>query len=189
MSRAIQLEPRNPLYRNNFAAVLVDQGRVGEAFEQLRSVHGAAGAYYNVGYLLNKKGQTQEALQYFALALQADPSLAPARRVVRLSATTDRSGTLAEARGCGRDGRQPRGRCAGGAALVTQEPLRVSQASAPMPPDTPLPQRLPPTNARQTAAVMDGSDSPGTSHSCDHNVAPLPLVSPAAGDDGTSVRH
>ena len=76
---AVQLAPKNPLYRNNLATVLVDQGRLPEAFEQLKSVNSEAVAYYNLGYLLNRRGQTQAAMQHFTLALQADPSMARAQ--------------------------------------------------------------------------------------------------------------
>ncbi len=80
MNRAIQLDPKNPLYRNNIAGVLVDQNRVREALAQLREAHAEAAAYYNLGYLLNKKGQTQAAMQQFRSALKADPSLESAQR-------------------------------------------------------------------------------------------------------------
>ena len=68
LPRAVELAPKNPRYRNNIAAVLVDQGRLREAFTHLQEVHGEAAAYYNMGYLLNKKGQTQAAMQHFVLA-------------------------------------------------------------------------------------------------------------------------
>jgi tetratricopeptide (TPR) repeat protein len=80
MTRAVQLDPKNARYRNNIATVLVDQGKLREAFGHLQQVHGEAAAYYNMGYLLNKKGQTQAAIQHFSLALRADPSMAPAQR-------------------------------------------------------------------------------------------------------------
>ena len=76
----MELAPKNPLYRNNIATVLVDQGRLREAFAHLKQAHGEAAAYYNMGYLLNKKGQTQAAMQHFALALKADPSMVAAQR-------------------------------------------------------------------------------------------------------------
>lgn len=79
MHRAVQLQPRNPLYRNNIAAVLVDLGRPDDALGHLRAVHGDAVAYYNLGYLLNKKGDTGQAIRLFTLALKADPTLTPAR--------------------------------------------------------------------------------------------------------------
>ena len=80
MSLAIQIAPKNPLYRNNIATVLVDQCRFREALAHLREVHSEAAAYYNLGYLLNKKGQTHAAMQNFALALRADPSMVAAQR-------------------------------------------------------------------------------------------------------------
>jgi tetratricopeptide (TPR) repeat protein len=89
MTVAVQLAPKNPLYRNNIATVLVDQCRFREAYSHLRSVFSEASAYYNMGYLLNKKGQTQAAMQNFALALRADPSMAPAQRwIEHLQKTT-----------------------------------------------------------------------------------------------------
>ncbi len=80
LGQAVQLDPRNPLYRNNLATVLVDQNRLPEAFANLREVHGDAAAYYNMGYLLNKKGQTEEAEHNFAQALMIDPKMAPAQK-------------------------------------------------------------------------------------------------------------
>jgi len=79
MERAVSLQPKNKLYRNNIAAVLVDAGRTHDAFMHLRAAHGDAAAHYNLGYLLNTKGQRQEAVQHFAVALQLDPSLSQAR--------------------------------------------------------------------------------------------------------------
>jgi Flp pilus assembly protein TadD len=80
LGQAVQLDPRNPLYRNNLATVLVDQNRLPEALANLREVHGEAGAYYNIGYLLNKKGQTEAAEHNFAQALRIDPNMAPAQK-------------------------------------------------------------------------------------------------------------
>jgi Tfp pilus assembly protein PilF len=82
LNRAVQMTPRNVRYRNNLATVLVDRGNVREAFDHLRQVHGEAAAYYNLGYLLNKKGQTQAAVQHFSLALRADPSMVAAKHWV-----------------------------------------------------------------------------------------------------------
>jgi Tfp pilus assembly protein PilF len=79
LNAAIQIDPKNPLYHNNLAIVLVEQGRLPEAFEQLKGVYSEAVAYYNLGYLLNRRGQTQAAMQHFSLALQADPSMTRAQ--------------------------------------------------------------------------------------------------------------
>jgi Tfp pilus assembly protein PilF len=80
MARAVQLAPKNARYRNNMATVLVDQGKIAAADSQLRQVYDEAPAYYNLGYMLNKKGQTRAAMQHFAMAVQTDPSMAAAQR-------------------------------------------------------------------------------------------------------------
>jgi Tfp pilus assembly protein PilF len=77
---AVRLSPGEPKYRNNMASLLVEMGRPQEAFNQLRAVHNEAVAHYNLGYLLQKKGQAGMAAQQFALALQVDPSLAEAQQ-------------------------------------------------------------------------------------------------------------
>jgi len=80
MARAIQLQPKNPKYRNNIAQLLVTMGRTTEAFAHLSAVHRPAVAHYNLGYLLERQGQSQAAAQQFAIALQTDSSLVAARR-------------------------------------------------------------------------------------------------------------
>ncbi len=80
VARAVQLRPNEALYRNNLATLLVDMGRLPEAFAHLRAVHSSAAAYYNLGYLLAKKGDQQAAAQHFRMALQLDPSLVQARQ-------------------------------------------------------------------------------------------------------------
>lgn len=79
LRRAVELEPRQKLYRNNLAAVLVESGDNEAAFEHLLAAHGEAAAYYNLGYLVQKKGQTDLARKLFAKAVQKDPSLDEAR--------------------------------------------------------------------------------------------------------------
>lgn len=79
LRRAVQLQPANPLYRNNLATVLVQMGEPDEALKHLRAAQSEAVAQYNVGYLLNKQGQSVAAAQHFAFALQRDPSLEAAR--------------------------------------------------------------------------------------------------------------
>jgi len=78
LSRAVELQPDRALYRNNIATVLVVQGRINEAIAHLTDAHGAAIAHYNVGFLLNKRGQHRQALEQFKLALQSDPSMTAA---------------------------------------------------------------------------------------------------------------
>jgi tetratricopeptide (TPR) repeat protein len=93
LKQAVQLEPQRKLYRNNLARVLVDMGHVDEALVHLTAAHGAAIAHYNVGYLLNQKGDRQGALIQFHQALHKDPSLAAAQDWInRLSAADPRAG-------------------------------------------------------------------------------------------------
>jgi tetratricopeptide (TPR) repeat protein len=162
LGRAVQLDAKNPLYRNNIAAVLVDQGRVNEAFAHLRAAHGDAAAYYNLGYLLNKKGQPQAALQHFRLALQADPSMDAARRWVL---------HLQQAQAQARLASNP---IAAGVRVITP-PLQRNELARP---EESTPQRLPPAlpHASDDAVlpgVAYGASAPAT--------APLPpsLTSPS----------
>jgi tetratricopeptide (TPR) repeat protein len=157
MSRAIQLEPKNPLYRNNIATVLVDRGNPREAFVHLREVHGDAAAHYNTGYLLTKKGQTQAAIQQFTLALRTDPSMVAAQRWVDyLQRST------AEAR------------------LPPPMTAAVKIISPPpaMPPDAAALQRLPPTTLRDSAS--NGSTLPGISF--DPSATPTAPMPPGPAD-------
>ena len=55
LCRAVCLKPRKALYRNNLAAVLIDQGRYDWAFRQLLAVHGSAIGHYNLQYMLSLK--------------------------------------------------------------------------------------------------------------------------------------
>jgi tetratricopeptide (TPR) repeat protein len=79
LGRAVLLQPKNVLYRNNIATVLVEMNRMQDAYSHLRVVHAEPACYYNLGFLLNKKGKTQEAAQHFAIAWQLDPSLTQAK--------------------------------------------------------------------------------------------------------------
>lgn len=79
LGRAVELQPKAALYRNNLAMVLVDLGQIDNAFTHLAAVHSPAVAHYNLGYLLNQKGQTALAVQHFSFALQMEPSLTQAQ--------------------------------------------------------------------------------------------------------------
>jgi hypothetical protein len=126
-----------------------------------------------VGFLLNEKGQPRIALQYFALALQADPALTPARRMFDALQQQLGRGRAAQSVDAGVTVGVPAAAAAEEPPMVTQEPLRVSQAAAPMPPNSLLTQRLPPTNAFGVAASA-ASDPPGRSPSDGRDIAPLP---------------
>ncbi|MHB1037287.1 MAG: tetratricopeptide repeat protein [Pirellulales bacterium] len=83
LSRAVELQPEKKLYRNNIATVLVKTGRLEEAFSHLKLVHGEAIAYYNMGFLLDGKGDRQQAAYHYAKALEKDPSFTAAAEGLR----------------------------------------------------------------------------------------------------------
>ena len=72
MEKAIQLRPREPRYRTNLAALLVASGRNNEAFDQLRTVYDEPIAHYDLGFLLNRQGAKQAAVQQFAIAQRSN---------------------------------------------------------------------------------------------------------------------
>ena len=87
LNEAIRLGPDNARYRNNIATVYVDAGRADEALKHLMVVHLPAGAHYNLGYMLQRRGDVNAACEQFQLALQSDPSLVHARTMLaRLTA-------------------------------------------------------------------------------------------------------
>ncbi|MBA4019100.1 MAG: hypothetical protein C0483_18185 [Pirellula sp.] len=84
LQRAVALDGEKALYRNNLATVLVEVGRSDEAYRTLVKIHGEGIAHYNVGYLLNKRGEKQRALEQFRLAAKVDPNLAPAKQWIEM---------------------------------------------------------------------------------------------------------
>lgn len=78
--RAVQLQPKRQLYRNNLAVVLVQSDALDAAMGHLLAVYTEAEACYKLGYLLQKKGDTELALEYFGRALQLNPGMIQARR-------------------------------------------------------------------------------------------------------------
>ena len=161
LRRAIALEPKNPRYRNNIAMVLVDQGKPQEALTHLSEVYSVPVAHYNVGYLLNKKGQTQAAIQQFGQALRADPSLVAARRWMEYLQKTTMQARL------------PDHPAASGLKMTTG-PSKPADA-APLPPHKAPPHRLPPTIPDRSES--DASSLPGISYGPSAMpIAPLPPV-------------
>lgn len=79
LEQAIQLEPQKWLYRNNLAMVLVETDQVDAAISHLAAVQDEAVAHYNVGYILQKKGNSRAAAEHFAKALEKNSKLVEAR--------------------------------------------------------------------------------------------------------------
>ena len=79
LHKAVELEAGKPNYRNNLATVLVEAGRYDEALRQLQAVHSPGAAHYNLAFLLNHRGQADQARRHLQMALQLDPALTPAQ--------------------------------------------------------------------------------------------------------------
>lgn len=82
VTAAVELRPDSKRYRNNKATLLVELNRLNEAVQTLTEVHGRPIASYNVGYMLHKRGRTDEARTFLAQAVALDPSLAPAQKLL-----------------------------------------------------------------------------------------------------------
>jgi tetratricopeptide (TPR) repeat protein len=81
LSRAVELQPNRALHRNNIATVLAELGRTDEALSHLKVVHKLPVAHYNLGTLLHRRGQTQQAAAQYAQAAALDPSFTAARQL------------------------------------------------------------------------------------------------------------
>jgi 4-hydroxybenzoate polyprenyltransferase/Tfp pilus assembly protein PilF len=85
-SEAIEIDPAEPVYWNNLGAAYRDLGRFDEALaaldEATRLAPRMLDPYYNRGSLLLQAGRTNEARRQFLLALEIDPSFAPAREAL-----------------------------------------------------------------------------------------------------------
>lgn len=97
-ARAIEIEPRNPLYASNLARILVAKGEPQGAMAALEQVYDPAIANYNLGVLLNKNGQSEAALARFHRAAELNPNLSQARTMVARLQSQARGGTPRQAR-------------------------------------------------------------------------------------------
>lgn len=158
LKRATVLDPKKWLYRNNIAMVLVEMGQVDAAVSHLTAVQEPAVAYYNVGYILQKKGDRAGAAGMFAKALGEKPSLAEARIwLERLSRPEAPTGGPAPR--LARDSRAS----VRGPAAETPSPLAPASPVAPVP-----------SGSRQSDFPRNPPAAPSASR-----VAPLPPVSAA----------
>ncbi len=91
LAQAIRLQPKVVKYRNNLATLLVEKGRYKEAFMHLQVVHGEAVAYYNLGFLLEKKGEINKAALHYSVAARKNPALVESgQALARLQSTARR---------------------------------------------------------------------------------------------------
>lgn len=158
LTRAVELQGDRKLYRNNLAAVLVDQGRFDEAYVHLKDAHGDAIAHYNLGYMLSRKGDNSEALRHFQLASAADPTLEPAQQWIAKLASPHGEEAVEVAH---RPQRTP--------PITTQPPASAEQPASSVQPATSLPDSVFKASADLPAAPEPQAQS---------TVSPQPEVPP-----------
>lgn len=79
LHRAVRIAPDKALYRNNIATVLMEMGEQHEAMTHLMAAHKPAAAFYNMGHLLEKGGQSEAAAGHYAEAARLDPRMTNAQ--------------------------------------------------------------------------------------------------------------
>ncbi len=91
LQQAVRLEPTSKRYRNNLATVLVEAGRINEAYDHMARVHGPAAAHFNLGYLLYERNDRTRAEEHFSKALELDPSLKQASQMLEQIGANERA--------------------------------------------------------------------------------------------------
>lgn len=178
--RAVQLQPKRPLYRNNLAVVLVQSDAVEPAMAQLLSVYTEPEACYKLGYLLQKKGDRELALEYFGRAVQLNPGMVEARQWYdHLRRQLAREAPFGQALAGGRDSLP--------APPADSQMLRTAQRPSPPPADVALPPSGgQPSAEAQTvgsgAGFLDASHSaaPPTGGASVRQLPPMPKRLPPA---------
>jgi tetratricopeptide (TPR) repeat protein len=127
LQTAIELQPHRKLYRDNLAAVLVDQGKPTDALVQLSAAHGEAVGNYNLGYLLAQKKNKSAALYHFRKAAEKDPSLTAANEWVAQLSGGAGAGGPPSTPGPPAIQRPP--------VIVAQRPVNPPVTAAPLAPD------------------------------------------------------
>jgi tetratricopeptide (TPR) repeat protein len=82
LEAAVRAMPNSQLYRNNLAALLVESNRPDDAVTILSETYGPAVAHYNVGYLLQQRGNEVLAFDHFSRSLNYDANMYQARAML-----------------------------------------------------------------------------------------------------------
>jgi 4-hydroxybenzoate polyprenyltransferase/tetratricopeptide (TPR) repeat protein len=86
LKAAVRLEPRNPAYWNNLGNAYRSKGLLADAMNALAEATRLAprmlDPYYNRGEIFRVMGREEEARRQYLLALEIDPSFAPAREAL-----------------------------------------------------------------------------------------------------------
>jgi Flp pilus assembly protein TadD len=79
LEEAVDVEPSNPSFRYDLGMALVNAGQTNEGLSHIALTVGEAEANYNIGYLLDEMGKSQEALPYLKHAVELKPELKQAQ--------------------------------------------------------------------------------------------------------------
>jgi tetratricopeptide (TPR) repeat protein len=164
LARAVELQPQRKLYRNNLASVYVEQGLYDEALSHLAAASGEAAGHYNLGYMLNQKGDRPAALRHFQLAAQHDPSLTAAHQWIASLSQVGATSSLAS-------GYAPAGVTPSRPATPA---LRTAQSVAMLP-------------ARSSGDPLAPGPSPAPGYT--HNPSPATAPPPARPDYQPAIRY
>ncbi len=145
LRRAVDLDGDSKLYRNNLAAVYVEQGKQKEALSHLIAAHGTSVGHYNLGYLLMQKQDNEAALREFRKAAETDPNMQAARQwVARLSTPAEPYASYAGGQSAVAQPGSYNGAPNANAAYVAQRPAQPGGGSyLPQPQYAPGPQHAP----------------------------------------------
>lgn len=80
--KAVDLDPQNRNYVNMYGFALARAGRYDESLACFARLNGEAKAHYNLARMLHHMEQRDLCKQHLQLALQKDPTLEPARRLL-----------------------------------------------------------------------------------------------------------
>lgn len=86
LGRAVSLEPESQIYANHLGWGLARAGRFDESFEHFRRTLGPARAHYNLARMARHLKQEDLCQQHLQAALQIEPQLADARRMLEQQA-------------------------------------------------------------------------------------------------------
>jgi Tfp pilus assembly protein PilF len=75
LATALQNDANNPRIMNNLALTVGNQGRFKESYTMFRNIMSEAEAHANVAYIHTQRGEGEQALKEYDLALTADPDL------------------------------------------------------------------------------------------------------------------
>jgi hypothetical protein len=180
LEAAIRLQPHKELYRNNIAMVLIEMGNIDAALSHLKVVQSEAVACYRVGYILQKRGDSEAAAKFFAKALEKDRSLTAAKLWLDELARRPAAGGQPVPQ-VARDPRLGPGPMTtpGQPALRRQAAGQGGRSVAPLPPGSAPPQaeatrvrQLPPVNQRPSTTGPQLRQVPGQTPGS--QPAPLP---------------